>query len=198
MSMLHTGTPYRRDDRQTIRVPVVMPLVEVDVDEKGFLSVTLDHEPYSAQHSLTRDDLKRVLDDIADDLRTAVRVEVREADRSAFTDIVTPSHQTPLVPASKPATVKPGRVEPEPVKPIRGVTTGVGEVAGDGFLPNEDVAVAVIVAHQTATTEGTARLRLPPALLEAHPGLVVFMGSESGTVLVSSGSSGSGVSGGAA
>ena len=199
--MLHSGTPYRRDDRQTIRVPVVMPLVEVDVDEKGFLSVTLDHEPYSGEESLTRDDLKRVLDDIADDLGTAVRVEVREADRSAFTDIVTPSQALPE-PPRKPSSIKPGRVEPEPepepVKLIRDVTASVGEVAGDGFLPNEDVAVAVIVAHQTATTDGTARLRLPPALLEAHPGLVVFMGRESGTVLVSSSTSGSNVNGGAA
>jgi hypothetical protein len=197
MSMLHTGAPYRRDDRQTIRVPVVMPLVEVDVDENGFLSVTLDHEPYSAQDSLTRDDLKRVVDDIADDLGTAVRVEVREADRSAFTDIVTPSHRAVPETPSKPATVKPRPVEPEPVKLIRGITTSAGEVTGDGFLPNEDVAGARIVAHQPTTTDGTARLRLPPALLEAHPGLVVFMGRESGTVLVSSSTSGS-VSGGAA
>lgn len=185
--MLHTGTPYRRDDRQTIRVPVVMPLVEVDVDKSGFLSVTLDHGPYTAEESLTRDDLKRVLDDIAADLGTAVRVEVREADRSAFTDIVTPGHPTAPETSSKPATVTSGHAEPEPAKLIRGVTALVGEVAGDGFWPNEDVAVAVIVAHQTANTDGTARLRLPPALLEAHPGLVVFMGQKSGTVLVSGG-----------
>ena len=90
MSMINAAAPYRRDDRQTVRVPVVMPLVEVDVDKNGFLTVTLDREPYSADGSLTRDDLKRVLDDIAADLGTAVRVEVREEDKSTFTDIVTP------------------------------------------------------------------------------------------------------------
>ena len=33
MSLINAAAPYRRDDRQTVRVPVVMPLVEVDVDE---------------------------------------------------------------------------------------------------------------------------------------------------------------------
>ena len=57
MSLINAAAPYRRDDRQTVRVPVVMPLVEVDVDDQGYLSVTLDGEPYSADRSLTRTDL---------------------------------------------------------------------------------------------------------------------------------------------
>lgn len=170
MSMINAAAPYRRDDRQAMRVPVVMPLVEVDVDKDGYLAVTLDREPYSADGSLTRDDLKRVLDDIAADLGTAVRVEVREADKSTFTDIVTPE-----------------RPKVRPLQPVREATRSIGEVAGEGFMPNEEVAVAVVVAHQVANTDGSARLRLPPALLEAHPGLVVFMGKSSGTVLVSGG-----------
>lgn len=170
MSMINAATPYRRDDRQAVRVPVVMPLVEVDVGKDGFLAVTLDREPYSADGSLTRDDLKRVLDDIAADLGTAVRVEVLEEDNSTFIDIVTPD-----------------RPKLRMVQPEREATTSMGEVAGSGFLPDEEVAVAVVVAHQVAGADGTARLRLPPALLEAHPGLVVFMGKRSGTVMVRGG-----------
>jgi len=170
MSMINAAAPYRRDDRQAVRVPVVMPLVEVEVDRKGFLTVALDHEPYSADASLTREDLQRVADEIAADLGAAVRVEVLESDGSTFTDIVTPE-----------------RPRLRTVTPVREATTMIGEVAGDGFLPNEEVAVAVVVAHQVASTDGTARLRLPPALLESHPGLVVFMGKRSGTVMVSGG-----------
>lgn len=180
MSLTNAAAPYRRDDRQAVRVPVVMPLVEVDVDKDGYLTVALDHEPYSADGALTRDDLKRVLDEIAADLGTAVRVEVREADMSAFTDIVTP--ESPKLAA---------------VKPMREATTRIGEVAGRGFLAGEEVAVAVVVAHQVASTDGTARLRLPPALLEAHPGLLVLMGRKSGTLMVSTSVS-AGVEGGAA
>lgn len=180
MSLINAAAPYRRDDRQAVRVPVVMPLVDVDVDTDGFLTVMLDREPYSADGALTRDDLKRVLDEIAADLGTAVRVEVREADKSAFTDIVTPERTKLAV-----------------VQPMRESTTTIGEVAGDGFLAGEEVAVAVVVAHQVANPDGTTRLRLPPALLEAHPGLVVFMGKKSGTVIVSA-SVGASVEGGAA
>lgn len=171
MSLINATAPYRRDDRQTVRVPVVMPLVEVHVDDQGYLTVVLDREPYSADRSLTRSDLKGVLDDIAADLDTPVRVEVREADQSSFTDIVTP-----------------GRPQVQVVAPASTATSLVGEVAGDGFLPNEEIAVAVVVAHQMASTDGTARLRLPPSLLEAHPGLVVLMGKKSGTVMVCGGS----------
>lgn len=168
MSLINTAAPYRREDRQDVRVPVVMPLVEVDVDKDGYLTVMLDHEPYSADGALARDDLKRLLAEIAADLGTAIRVEVREADESTFTDIVTPE-----------------RPKLAPVKPMREATTTIGEVSGGGFLAGEEVAVAVVVAHQIANTDGTARLRLPPALLEAHPGLVVLLGKKSGTVMVS-------------
>ena len=142
MSLINAAATYRRDDRQTVRVPVVMPLVEVDVDDQGYLTVTLDREPYSADRSLTRNDLKRVLDDIAADLDTPVRVEVREADHSSFTDIVTPRRPRVQVVAS-----------------ARKATSSVGEVAGDGFLPNEEVAVAVVVAHR----------RDPPTAIDDPP-----------------------------
>ena len=170
MSMINASAAYRRNDRQAVRVPVVMPLVEVTVDKRGYLNVTLDHEPYSADGALKRDDLSRVLDDIAADLGTPVRVEVHEADDSAFTDIVTPN-----------------RPKLHMMKPLAEAPASVGVVAGNGFLPNEEVAVAVVVAHQFAGTDGTSWLRLPPALIEAHPGLVVLMGMQSGTVRVSGG-----------
>lgn len=170
MSMINAAATYRRDDRSTVRVPVVMPLVEVSVDEEGLLAVLLDREPYSADGALQRDDLKRLLDGIAVDLGTPIRVEVHEADDSTFTDIVTAD-----------------RPQLRMTKPIEHPATAIGEVAGRGFLPNEEVAVAVVVARQVAGTDGTARLRLPPALLEAHPGLVLLMGQTSGTAMVSGG-----------
>lgn len=180
--MINTAAPYRRDDRQAVRVPVVMPLVEVAIDERGYLTVTLDREPYSADGVWQRDDLKQVLDDIAADLGTPVRVEVHEADDSTFTDIVTPDR--PQLRTVEPA---PAKKAPSVVREMAGrVICGVaGEVSGGGFFPNEEVAIAVVVAHQVAGIDGTARLRLPPALLEAHPGLVVLMGKDSGTVTVS-------------
>jgi hypothetical protein len=171
MSMLNAAASYRREDRSALRVPVVMPLIDVRVDMEGLLTVTVDREPYSTVGALQRDDLKRVLDDIAADLGTPIRVEVQEADDSTFTDIVTPEPPNLRV-----------------LKPTQQPSTSVGEVAGEGFLPLEEVAIAVIVAHQSANSDGTARFRLPPALLEAQSVRVVLMGQKSGTVTVSGGS----------
>ncbi|GAB2761702.1 hypothetical protein GCM10027020_12480 [Nocardioides salsibiostraticola] len=170
MSLLHATTPYRRDERPSLRVPVVMPLVEVTVDERGYLDVLLDKEPYAAPGALRREDLEKALAHIAVDLGVPVRVEVHEADGVRFTDIVT------LSTSSARSSVQ-----------IGPRNTSIGDVSGNGFTPHEQVAVAVVVAHQVAGHDGTTRLRLPPALLEAHPGLVVLMGLTSGAVITSGG-----------
>lgn len=170
MSMLNAAASYRREDRAAYRVPVVLPLVDVRVDAEGRLSVKLDREPYATDSALHRDDLKRLLGDIAGDLGTPIRVEVHEADDSTFTDIVTP--ESPDLRVTNPPHQAP---------------TPVGEAAGGTFLPHEDVAVAVVVAHRTAGQDGVAHLRLPPALLEAHAGRLVLMGQQSGTIVVSDG-----------
>ena len=170
MSMISAAAPYCRDDRQTMRVPVVMPLVEVVVDKDGSLTVTLNREPYSADGSLTRDDLRPLLRDIATDLRTPIRVEVREADDSTFIDIITPRRQA---------------AEPAPPSARAALASAFG-ITGDGFSAGEQVEVCVVVARQIADGDGTAQLRLPPALLAGHP-QVAFVGRASGVVALSEG-----------
>lgn len=169
MIMLNSAAPYRRDDRSTLRVPVVMPLVEVVVDENGLLTVTLDREPYSADGALRREDLRWTLTDIAADLRTPIRVEVREEDGSTFTDIITPEHRD---------------VEPPPA--ARRVLASPFGISGDGFTAGEQVEICVVVARQVAADDGSAQLRLPPALLASHPD-VVLVGRTSGAVALSGG-----------
>jgi hypothetical protein len=168
MSMINAAAPYRRDDRQTMRVPVVMPLVKVCVDKNGYLTVALDREPYSADGSLTRDNLKTLLIDVATELGTPIRVEVREADGSTFTDIVMPRRQAAEPPGTRTA-----------------LASAFG-ISGEGFSAGEQVEVCVVVARQIATGHGTAQLRLPPALLADHP-RVVLVGRTSGVVALSEG-----------
>ena len=180
MSMLNAAASYRREDRvaQRVaqRVPVVMPLVDVQVGVDGTVAVRLDREPYATDSPLHREDLQRLLRKLATDLETPVRVEVREADGSAFTDIVIPgSEEVRLPEPPRPATAPPDQT----------VGQMVGETASGRFLPLEDVAVAVVVAHQTASEDGVATLRLPPTLLEAHAGRLVLVGQQSGAVVVS-------------
>ncbi len=179
MSMLNAAASYRRADRVAPRVeqrvPVVMPLVDVWVDVDGSVAVKLDREPYATDIPLHREDLQRLLGKLATDLDTPIRVEVREADGSTFTDIVTA--ESPEV------------ALPEPLRPgtaAHDQTAGQMEsmTANGRFLPLEDVAVAVVIARQTASEDGVANLRLPPALLEAHAGRLVLVGQQSGAVVM--------------
>lgn len=175
MSMLHTAAPYRRDDRAAFRVPVVMPTVQVTIDGEGRLDVLLDQEPYSSDRALQRSDLKRVLDEMAAELGTPIRVEVHEPDGATFTDIVVPG-RTGGEPAPEPPTAS----------RCRAAMSSAFGITGEGFVAGEEVAVAVVVAHQVAGQDGSAQLHLPPAVLAAQRG-VVLVGRTSGALAVSEG-----------
>ena len=153
-------------------MPVVLPLVQIEVRSDSRLEVSIDREQYDVPDTWTRlgrGAVRQVVGDITGRLGCPVRVEVTESDGSVFTDIVAPLGQ-----AQRAINDAPG-------------TDTSFEVTGDGFVPEEQVAVAVIVAHQTADADGTARLRLPPALIASNPGVVVLLGRTSGTVAVSGG-----------
>ncbi|MGN6128962.1 MAG: cell wall protein [Nocardioidaceae bacterium] len=151
-------------------MPVVLPVVRVDVESRGQLRVALNGEVYDVPEVLARrgrDALRNIVDDITQRLGP-VRVEVTEADGTVFTDIATPPD--------------PSRSEPGPTRASIAHRAGVAGVARAGFLPGEEVDVAVIVAHRSAEPDGTARLRLPPALAAARQGRVVLVGRTSRTV----------------
>jgi hypothetical protein len=149
------------------RVPVVLPLMEARLDSSGLMQVTIDHEPYVpvAHARLGRDALRSIVDDITRELGP-VRVEVTGSDGTVFTDIAT-------APSSSVDGPEPAGASPMVLS---------GEVAGAGFLSEEEVAVAVIVAQLPAGADGTARLRLPPAVLGGRLGRVVLLGRTSGTL----------------
>jgi hypothetical protein len=132
--------------------------VRITIDHDGRLALELDGQPYADDRVLGRGDLRSVVDEIAEDLGTAVRVEVREADGSTFSDIATP----PDIPA-------PAAPEPSP-------TTVVPALTGAGFHPGEEVALAYVVALQEADTDGNAVINLPPALLSATRSGLVLVG----------------------
>lgn len=169
MSMINAGAPYRRDQSSAQRIPVVMPVVKIAIDAEGFLSVALDGEPYSAERTLQRDDLQQLVDEVAADLGTPIRVELTEADGSTFTDIITPPPERGKDPASE----------------HRVLASAFG-ISGEGFTAGEQVEVCVVVARQLADDGGTTHLRLPPALLASHPN-VVLVGRSSRVVAASDG-----------
>ncbi len=184
---------YRRTSPETeapsaadSKGPMVVPVVEFTVNPDGSMTVTVDgapHTPAPFAPAWRRESFPAILDDLAARHRTPLRVHVREADGTTFTDIITPpksrttgdqwnddQHQAAasaiaLPPATGPAVLH--------------------QVTGAGFVPGEDVAIAIIHAHSDAGSDGTARTLLTPEqLATAHTGEVILLGRVSGTLVI--------------
>lgn len=163
--------------------PVVVPVVEFTISADGVMTVTVDGTPYLPEPfapGWRRESFPAILDTLAARHRTPLRVQVREADGSTFTDIITPPRERP---APKPweapslASVTPPMPATQPV---------LHQVAGSGFVPGEDVAVAIIHAHTDASPDGTARALLTAEqAVAAVTGEVILLGRVSGALVVS-------------
>ena len=147
-----------------MKVPVVLTTVRFDINAEGGLEVSVDGQPHAENRRLSRDDLRSVLDEITANLGTAVRVEVHEADGTTYSDIEMPRENA-----------APDAKEPAP-------ETATPTLAGAGFRPGEQVALAYVVARQQADADGNAAIDLPPALLSATRHGLVLLGLTSLTV----------------
>lgn len=145
-----------------MKIPVVLPIVHVQVTKDGMLRIDVDGEPHDAGGRLSRGDLRSVLDQITTALDSPVRVEVTEADGTTYADIAIPP-------------------EPDPPPESELTTTHVAApgISGAGFNPGEEIAIAYVVARQTADKDGTTALHLPPALLAAKREGLVLLGMTS-------------------
>lgn len=188
MSLLNPATAYRRSTNRP-RVPVVLPLVRVVVDEQGRLTVTVDDAPLPDADSgdeptLSRGELRQLLDQIASERDSALRVEIHEPDGKVFTDFHSPEptadNRSPASPVAPPA--RAGGVSPR--RTTLSAKIGTGEVTGSGFAEDEEVSVAVVIYRHRAGTDGTIEMNLPVPLLERHSGDVVLVGATSGSVTV--------------
>ena len=147
-----------------MKIPVVLSVVHVAIDADGVMAVNVDGAPRESEQNRTRGELRAVIDEITSDLGAPVRVEVHEADGSTYADIATPSGSS-----------APPEAEPSPTAPSPAL-------AGAGFQPGEEVALAYVVVRQNADAEGNASLNLPPALIAATSGGLVLLGMSSRTV----------------
>ncbi|GAB4005471.1 hypothetical protein [Nocardioides ultimimeridianus] len=144
-----------------MKIPVVLSALQVQIDTEGVVSINLDGQPYATDRHLSRADLPAVLDEITTDLDTAVRVEILEADGATYADIATPP--------APPASAAPSAEEPT-------ATAWPHVLAGAGFDPGEEVALAYVVTRQPADSDGRASINLPPAVLAASHGSLVMLG----------------------
>ncbi len=169
-----TGAAGSSDD--AVNVPAVLPHVVFAVREDETIAVTVDGAPFEPEPFAPpwqRGSFAGIIDTLTDQRRTPIRVEVHEVDGAVFTDIITAARHR--------------ATPPEPGPPPAGSEPALRLVAlhGDGYVPGEDVAVAVIVAHSDAGPDGTARgLLTPGELAHAPTGEVALIGRISHTVTI--------------
>ena len=177
MNLTSPRRPDPNDDETT--APVELPHVLVTVAADGTLTATVDGTPFPApgETAWTRTTFGPLMDAITKDRTVAVRVEVRECDGSVFTDIIRPRARAVALP-EKPVP------ETRRSRHARRVPR-LMEVTADGFVPGEDVAVAVIVSHTDATGLGEARALIDlDTLPDAAGQEVILLGRISGTFTV--------------
>ena len=176
--------PSRREPSET---PVVLPHVVITATETGTLDVTVDgtaFPPPEEGPNWTRATFGPLLDAITEDRRIAVRIEVRETDGSVFTDLIHARRPKPSEPAEDELETPRGKQ----AKSKHKKRPELVEVTAEGFVPGEDVAVAVVVSQTDATGTGHARALLDTTqladLLGDGTGEVVLLGRVSGTTAV--------------
>lgn len=166
----------RKPEPQPEPVPVSIPLVVLDVREDGTVTVTvdgkrLDPDPFAP--SWRRSSFGQIIDRATNDRTTPARVEVREADGTTFTDIIAARRR---------------RSRPEPRPEPKATGPVFHTVEGAGFVPGEDVAVAVVTGHTDAAHTGTARALIdPPGVSVDRAGgviEVILFGRVSGTTII--------------
>ena len=179
MNLTSPRRSHPNDDEQP--VPVELPHVLVIVAADGTLTATVDGTPFPAPGETvwTRTTFGPLMDAITKDRTVAVRVEVRECDGSVFTDIIRP--RTPRRAVALPEKPVP---ETRRSRHARRVPR-LMEVTAGGFVPGEDVAVAVIVSHTDAAGTGAARALIDLDTLPYDAGQeVILLGRISGTFAV--------------
>lgn len=169
MSNSPAGTP---------RSPSALPLAVITVNERGIMTVSYDGRdfpPPTTDASWSRARFGDLLDAISDHRTHTVRVEVHEFDGSVFTDIVhAVRREQAIADVQSPSTIRRARHRP---------THHLIEVTGSGFVPGEDVTVALSVSNAEGSADGSARAVIDLSRLMDHRSEILLIGRVSGVII---------------
>lgn len=152
-------------------VPAVLPQILLEEVAEDRLIVTVNGDKLAAT-PITRAQITSTLTELVARFGSPTRVEVRELDGSIHADILTP-------PPPRSAFAPP---ETEAQVPV--AVPSLAEFTGQGFVPGEDVALALIIRHTSAAPDGNARALLDLDERPRMTGEVILFGRISGTLVV--------------
>lgn len=165
--------PHSGTSKPGVVVPAVLPQILLEAVNADTLVVTVNGNRLAAT-PIHRDEISKTVTELVARLGSPTRVEVRELDGSVHADILTP-------PASE---TRSAFAPPEDDAPAPVAVPNLAEVAADGFVPGEDVAVALILRHSSAGSTGTARALVDRGETARVTGEVILLGRISGTTSV--------------
>ncbi|AXL12577.1 hypothetical protein DXT68_10780 [Microbacterium foliorum] len=154
-------------------VPAVLPQILLEAVSADALVVTVNGDRLAAI-PVRRDEITATVTELVASLGSPTRVEVREMDGSVHADILTPpapEPRSPFAPSEDDA--------PAPV-----AVPSLLEFSADGFVPGEDVAVALILRHSSAGSTGAVRALVDRGEAPRVTGEVILLGRISGTTSV--------------
>ena len=134
-----------------------------------------DFTPPTPGGTWSRAQFGDLLDAISDHRTRTIRVEVHEFDGSVFTDIVHAARRDQAIAnAQPPSTMRRARHRP---------THQLIEVTGFGFIPGEDVTVALSVSSAEGSADGSARAVIDVSQLVDHKSEILLIGRVSGVIV---------------
>lgn len=154
-------------------VPAVLPQILLEAVGTDTLIVTVNDDRLAAT-PIRRDEISRTVTDLVARLGSSTRVEVRELDGSVHADILTPPASEPRSPFAPPEDDAPAPV----------TVPNLAEFTAEGFVPGEDVAVALILRHSSAGPTGVGRALIERGETLRVTGEVILLGRISGTTSV--------------
>ncbi|MDJ0334871.1 hypothetical protein QMG83_06510 [Salinibacterium sp. G-O1] len=158
--------------------PSALPLAAITVNERGTMTVIYDGRDFrhpTPDASWSRARFGDLLDAISDHRTHTVRVEVHEFDGSVFTDIIhAVQREQAIVDVQPPSAIRRARHRP---------THQLTEVTGSGFVPGEDVTVALSVSNTEGSADGSARAVIDLSQLMDHRSEILLIGRVSGVIV---------------
>lgn len=146
---------------------MVLPCIIIRPDPATPDTVTMTLNGQTVPRPIRQAELGALLSHVVDRQAGPVRIEVHESNGTVHADILSPHHATPQPPITAPKTSPPA--------------VDKRRVDLAGFLPGEDVHIAVVIATRLAEATGRVTTRLPR---RARRHQVVVFGTRSGTTVV--------------